>query len=118
MEPAELAKLMASSNGPTILSVAFAALYRQRHIAHAIAAGPASKPEGIALLEQAATALSKDQTIVIYCGCCPMPNCPNIRPAYQRLKQLGFARVRVLNIPTNLHTDWVAKGYPSEPPES
>jgi hypothetical protein len=43
-----------------------------------------------------------------------MEKCPNIRPAYRALKELGFTRVRVLNIPTNMHTDWYTKNYPSE----
>lgn len=118
MEPVELAKLLNDANAPKIFSVAFPVLYRQRHIAHAILAGPTSKPEGIALLEQGVAALAKDQPIVIYCGCCPMPKCPNIRPAWQRLKELGFTKVRVLDIPANLHTNWVSKGYPSEPAAS
>jgi hypothetical protein len=29
------------------------------------------------------------------------------------LKELGFEHVSVLHLPTNLHTDWVAKGYPT-----
>jgi hypothetical protein len=53
---------------------------------------------------------------VIYCGCCPMLKCPNIRPAYSTLKELGFTHIRVLSLPTNLHTDWVSKDYPSDPP--
>jgi hypothetical protein len=28
---------------------------------------------------------------------------------------MGFTRVRVLEIPTNMYTDWYAKNYPSEP---
>lgn len=115
MEPAELASILKQGNSPKILSVAFPVLYRQRHIAGAVLAGPASKPEGLALLEKAAAGMAKDQPVVIYCGCCPMPNCPNIRPAYKRLTELGFTKVKVLDIPTNLHADWVSKGYPSEP---
>jgi hypothetical protein len=91
-------------------------LYRGRHIAHAINAGPASKPEGIEALKKAVAGLAKDADIVIYCGCCPMLECPNIRPAYRTLKELGFTHVRVLSLPTNLHTDSVGKDYPSEPP--
>jgi hypothetical protein len=43
-----------------------------------------------------------------------MEKCPNIRPAYQTLKELGFSHVRVLNLHTNFHVDWSAKGYPVE----
>jgi len=115
LQPAALAQTLQSGKAPIILSVAFPVLYRGRHIEHAINAGPASKPEGIDALKKAVAGLAKDADIVIYCGCCPMVKCPNIRPAYRTLKELGFTRVRVLSLPTNLHTDWVSKDYPSEP---
>lgn len=43
-----------------------------------------------------------------------MDRCPNMRPAFRMLKEMGFAKVRALNLPTNFHTDWSAKGYPVE----
>jgi hypothetical protein len=33
---------------------------------------------------------------------------------YRLLKELGFERLGVLDLPTNFRTDWVAKGYPVE----
>jgi hypothetical protein len=86
-------------------------LYRQKHIPRAILAGPASKAEGIANLHTAVARVPKSDAIVIYCGCCPMKDCPNIRPAYRTLRELGFKNVRVLDLPTNFHADWVLKGY-------
>jgi hypothetical protein len=77
-------------------------------------AGPANKPEGITALRAAVKTLPHNSEIVIYCGCCPMKDCPNIRPAYRALKEMGFNHLRVLNLPTNFHTDWAAKGYPVE----
>ncbi|MBV8550946.1 MAG: rhodanese-like domain-containing protein [Acidobacteriaceae bacterium] len=116
MEPAALAQLLRTpQKPPVILAVAFPALYRQRHIAHAELAGPTSKPEGIAALKQAVAGLPQNAAVVIYCGCCPMGQCPNIRPAYRMLKDLGYTNLRVLNLPTNLHTDWTEKGFPVEP---
>lgn len=115
LEPAALAQALRSAKPPIVLSVAFPVLYRSKHIIHAIQAGPTSKPEGIELLKKAVAALPKNADIVIYCGCCPMTKCPNVRPAYRTLKQMGFTHVRVLDIPTNMHTDWYTKGYPSEP---
>jgi len=114
MEPAALAKALESRKPPVVLCTAFSVLYRNRHILHAVEAGPGYKPEGIALLKKAAAGLPKDADIVIYCGCCPMARCPNIRPAYQTLREMGFEHVRVLRIPTNMHDDWYTKGYPSE----
>lgn len=118
LQPAELAKAIESGHAPIILSAAFPVLYRGKHIVHAINAGPTSKPEGIDALKNAVANLPKDADLVIYCGCCPMVKCPNIRPAYRTLKELGFTHVRVLSLETNLHEDWVAKGYPSEGPAS
>jgi hypothetical protein len=114
LQPAELARVIQSGKAPIVLSVAFPVLYRGKHILHAINAGPTSKPEGIEALKMAVAKLPKDSDLVIYCGCCPMVKCPNIRPAYRTLKELGFTQVRVLSLPTNLHDDWVSKDYPSE----
>jgi len=114
VEPAAFAQMLEAGKSPMIISVAFPVLYRAKHIVHAVDAGPASKPEGIEALKKAVANLPKDADIVIYCGCCPMEKCPNIRPAYRTLKDLGFMRVRVLDIATNMHTDWYSKGYPSE----
>ncbi len=116
LEPAALAETLRSpsAKAPVIVCVAFPVLYRSKHIVHAIYAGSGSKPEGIDALKKAVAGLAKDSDIVIYCGCCPMEKCPNIRPAYRALKDMGFAHVRVLDIPTNMHTDWYSKDYPSE----
>jgi rhodanese-related sulfurtransferase len=115
MEPSNLAALLNSSaTRPAIICVAFPVLYRQKHIIHAEFAGPGSKPEGLEELKVAASKLDRNSEIVLYCGCCPMVRCPNVKPAYRQLKNAGFKKVRVLNIPENFHADWVAKGYPVE----
>jgi thiosulfate/3-mercaptopyruvate sulfurtransferase len=115
IEPADLAKMLnAQEKTLQIICVTFPVLYRQKHVPHAQFAGPANKSEGIAALRAAIKTLQRNVEIVIYCGCCPMKNCPNIRPAYRILKEMGFSNLRVLNLPTNFHTDWVAKGYPVE----
>jgi thiosulfate/3-mercaptopyruvate sulfurtransferase len=115
LETDALAQAIQSANPPVVVAVPFAVLYRSKHILHAIDGGAGSKPEGIETLKKAVASLSKDADIVVYCGCCPMVKCPNIRPAYRTLKEMGFTHVRVLNIPTNMHTDWYSKNYPSEP---
>lgn len=116
LDPAALAKVLASPSSPQpkIFCVAFPVLYRQRHILHAEFAGPTAKPEGLNMLRQAVGALPKASEIVLYCGCCPMDRCPNVRPAYRMLKEMGFSKVRVLKLDTNFHTDWSSKGYPVE----
>jgi hypothetical protein len=114
LDPASLAQEIQSTKPPAIVCVAFTVLYRSKHILHALGAGPGSTAEGLAALKQAVVKLPKDADIVIYCGCCPMVKCPNIRPAYTTLKEMGFTHIRVLNIATNMHTDWYEKNYPSE----
>ena len=114
LQPADLAASLKAGKYPAIYSVAFPVLYRSKHLPNAVDAGPGSKPEGIAALKKDVAALPKDAEIVIYCGCCPMVRCPNIRPAYLALKEMGFTNIKVLNIPENMHTDWYSKGYPFE----
>ena len=101
---------------PAIFETSFPVLYRNRHIPGAIFAGPGARQEGLDLLKQAVAKLPREREIVIYCGCCPMRQCPNIRPAFRLLQQLGFRNTRVLVIPTNLAKDWIDKGYPIERP--
>jgi thiosulfate/3-mercaptopyruvate sulfurtransferase len=115
LEPAALVKELQSGKAPTVLCVAFPVLYNSKHIVHAVFAGPGSKPEGLEALKKVAETLPRDADLVIYCGCCPMATkCPNIRPAYRTLKEMGFTHIRVLDIPTNMQTDWYSKDYPSE----
>src|SRR5450432_882322 len=116
MDPAALANILKSPDGkmPPVICVAFPVLYKTRHIEHATFAGPGSKGEGIEALKKTVAGLDKGADIVLYCGCCPMDHCPNLRPAFRALAELGYTKVRVLNIPTNMHTDWSSKGYPTE----
>ena len=114
IEPSALAKALGSSAPPYVLCVSDSVSYRPRHIAHAIFAGPGATPDGIAMVKAAASALSKEDPVVIYCGCCPMNKCPNVRPAYTALKQLGFTHVRVLDVMTNFESEWYRMGYPAE----
>ena len=72
-------------------------------------AGPAAKPEGLELFRHKAKELPRSAGVIIYCGCCPFAQCPNIRPAYRTLHKMGFPRVRVVDIPTNFHTDWLQR---------
>jgi rhodanese-related sulfurtransferase len=105
---------LASNTGPAlVVHVGFPALYHGAHITGSLYAGPASKPEGIEALKKAVEHEPRDREIVLYCGCCPWDHCPNIRPAFAALKEMGFTKVRVLEIPTNLKTDWVDHGYPT-----
>jgi hypothetical protein len=96
---------------PTVLFVGFPVMYRSMHIPGGILAGPCSKPEGLEALKKAALHLPRNREIILYCGCCPLAKCPNVKPAYTALREMGFSRIRVLELDTNFHTDWAAKGY-------
>jgi hypothetical protein len=50
--------------------------------------------------------------VVLYCGCCPLVKCPNLRPAFTAFEDMGIGRLRVLLLPTSFHVDWAEKGYP------
>jgi len=114
ISPAELAKRVTGpkSARPIVLQVGFKILYDGAHIPGAIYAGPASEPGGIERLKAIAEKLPRNREIVIYCGCCPWEKCPNVRPAYEELRKMGFTRVVALLIPQDFAHDWVAKGYP------
>jgi thiosulfate/3-mercaptopyruvate sulfurtransferase len=115
MQPAALAARLSSiQTKPKILYVGFPILYRSKHIPGAELAGPASKPEGLDLLKQRAAKIPRDQELVIYCGCCPWDRCPNVRPAFRLLREMGFTRLKLMIVPTNMSTDWIGKGYPVE----
>jgi len=115
--PAAFAGELASTSGtdkPVIVCTAPPFLYRAGRIPGAILHGPASSPDGLNSLTTWAQTLPRSTNLVIYCGCCPLRDCPNLRPAYTALKGLGFTRVRVLLLPDNFKTDWVDRGYPVE----
>ena len=116
IQPHVLAARIAGGTAPKprILYVGFPILYHTAHITGAELAGPASKPDGLELLKQAAAKLPRDQDLIIYCGCCPWDHCPNVRPAFRLLHEMGFTRLKLMTIPTNLSTDWITKGYPTE----
>jgi hypothetical protein len=115
LTPKQVADMLARHHPKLkIVYVGFPMLYRAAHIPGAIPAGPASKPDGLEKLTAAVRAFPADSEVVLYCGCCPLKQCPNIRPAYQQLHGMKSSNLRVLVIETNLHTDWIQKGYPVE----
>jgi thiosulfate/3-mercaptopyruvate sulfurtransferase len=116
IQPEQLVKALSAAKGqkPLVFCVGFPVLFQGGHIVGAKFAGPACKPQGIQALKRAAQGLPRDKQIVVYCGCCPWKRCPNIRPAFAILHDLGFTNVKVLSIPTNFREDWVDKGFPIE----
>jgi thiosulfate/3-mercaptopyruvate sulfurtransferase len=115
IQPKELAAQISSTQSkPVIIQVGPNVLYRSKHIPGSLYGGPAGKPEGLEVLKEAAGKLSRDRELVIYCGCCPWDRCPNIKPAMELLKEMGFTRVKAMYSATNFKTDWIDQGYPVE----
>jgi thiosulfate/3-mercaptopyruvate sulfurtransferase len=115
VDAAALAKELADSkpaNQPKIVCVGFHTLYNGAHIADASFHGPASTPQGLDDLKNWAKPLPRSANVVIYCGCCPLAHCPNVRPAFTALRDMGFTHLRVLILPHDFATDWVGPGYP------
>ena len=78
----ELARALADSTTahPVLVHVGFAPLYRSGHIPESRYAGPGSKTEGLSALERTLKEVPADRRVVLYCGCCPWTDCPNVRP--------------------------------------
>ena len=114
VQPEDLVNTLKSAKGPKplVIQVGFRVLYVQAHIPGSEYTGPASSAEGIRQLRKRVEALPRTQSIVLYCGCCPWDKCPNVNPAYNELRAMGFTNVRVLYIADNFGKDWVDKGYP------
>jgi len=113
IQPAALAKqLQGSGNKPLLLQVGFETLYAQGHIPGSKYCGPARDSNGIARLKTCLAGVAHSRAIVLYCGCCPWQECPNIRPAFKAVKAMGFTNVRVVHIADNFGRDWASKGYP------
>lgn len=114
IEPKDLAAIR-PDQAPAILYVGPNVLYRSKHIPGSVFAGPGNTAAGIELLKAAADKLPRTRDIVIYCGCCPWERCPNIKPAAEALRGMGFTRVKALNLPTGFKVDWIDHGLPVEP---
>ena len=117
IQPADLPPLLApgsTEKPPVVLQVGSRIFYTEAHIRGSIYAGAGSQPSGLALLQKTVASVPKDKFIVLYCGCCPWNRCPNIAPAFDRLRTLGYTNVKVLYIPNNFRDDWVSKGYPTD----
>jgi thiosulfate/3-mercaptopyruvate sulfurtransferase len=115
IQPKDLAaRLTAKEAKPVIYYVGPNVLYRSKHIPGALYAGPGGKSEGLTMLKEAVQKMPRDGELVIYCGCCPWNRCPNISPAIEMLKQMGFTHVKAMYSPTNFKTDWIDQGFPVE----
>jgi len=89
-----------------------ATLHKQHRIPGSRYIGEAGTSAGYAALLAALRALPAHAEVVLYCGCCPTTHCPNVHPADRALLEAGADRGAVLDLPTNLRTDWIDKAFP------
>jgi thiosulfate/3-mercaptopyruvate sulfurtransferase len=110
LAPAELAGTIREGKAlPILFSVGPGAL-----IPHSQAMGMVREKDNLEKFKKELSGLPKDARIIIYCGCCPFEHCPNVRPAIALLKEMKFSNYQLLDLPHNLKTDWIDKGYPME----
>ena len=108
IEPAALAQtLQSNKNIPLIYCVGPGVV-----IPHSIDIGMTGDKNNLQKLKESLSKVPRSANIVIYCGCCPFEHCPNVRPAIGLLKEMKFTNYHLLNLPHNIKTDWIAKGYP------
>jgi hypothetical protein len=109
LNPSELAK---NINNPQTHQHLVLCVGPAATIKNSIEIGATRDKENLDKLKQQLKSTSKDETIVLYCGCCPFDKCPNIRPAFNLLNQMQFKNHKLLNLPHNLKVDWIDHGYP------
>lgn len=109
MEAGELNYNISEKKAPVIFNIGSV-----EDIKGAIHIGSVNEPANLEKLKSTVASRSKNTEMVIYCGCCPFGKCPNVRPAYNALKQMGYTNIRVLNLYVNLRNNWTAEGYPLE----
>jgi hypothetical protein len=115
ISPEDVVKLLApeTKEKPLIIQVGSHVLYTQAHIPGSEYIGPASTDAGLQHLRDSLQSLPRSTFIILYCGCCPWSHCPNVEPADDALRIMGFSNVKVMYIAENFGTNWVSKGYPT-----
>lgn len=109
-EPADLAVVLKENKEvPVIFSVGPGAV-----IPNSINIGMVKEADNLTKFKELVSKLPKESNILIYCGCCPFERCPNVRPAIAVLQNLKFTNYHLLDLPHNIKTDWIDKGYPTE----
>lgn len=109
MQPEKLAAIMNDSVAAKPLIINMGPV---NSIKGAIKTGPAKEKENLKDLKKLLSKEDRKRMIVIYCGCCPFKDCPNIRPAFSLLTEMKFTNHKLLNLPRNLKVDWINHGYP------
>lgn len=110
MQPGELVNIISGNTD----SIKIFSVGPFTTIPHSIHIGMADDKDNIVKFKEQLKQLDTNSRIVIYCGCCPFEKCPNVRPALNVLKEMGFTNYYLLNLPHNIKIDWMEKGYPQE----
>jgi hypothetical protein len=111
LEPAALASILKNPKAqqPVVYNIGPLA-----DIKGAVNIGSTANKAAMDKLKKSLSGVAKDKMVVIYCGCCPFRNCPNIRPAFNLLKEMGYKNPKLLNLKQNLKVDWTDYGYPMD----
>jgi hypothetical protein len=109
LEPATLASSITKGETKNLLILSVGP---DATIKGSVEMSPAHEPANLKKLESYLKNVAKDKEVVIYCGCCPFERCPNIRPAFKLLKEMGFKNAKLLNLQKNIKADWLDKNYP------
>jgi thiosulfate/3-mercaptopyruvate sulfurtransferase len=114
IQPEDLVRILQTSgkDKPLMIQVGSHVLFTQAHIPGSEYVGPASTDNGLQQLRKRVASLPRTKIIILYCGCCPWSHCPNVKPADDALRTLGFTNVKVLYIAENFGANWVDQGYP------
>ena len=107
MLPSELAAKINSNSNPTVICVGPAGL-----IKGSVETGAAHESASLEKLKTLLSGMDRNKEVIIYCGCCPFKNCPNVRPAFNLLLSMHFTHPRLLDLPHNVRVDWIEHGYP------
>ncbi|MEO8765887.1 MAG: rhodanese-like domain-containing protein [Ginsengibacter sp.] len=108
IQPAGLAAILKTNKDlPVIFNIGPGAI-----IPGSVNIGMVKDEKNLAKFKEAISKIAKTAQIVIYCGCCPYDHCPNVRPAIALLQDMEFTNYHLLDLPHNIKTDWIAKGYP------
>ena len=112
--PALVADKLAKGEPLAILYVGPDTLFRRGRLPGARNIGEAGENDGVAALRAELDRTPLDTEVVLYCGCCAVRVCPNVRPADAVIAKSGRRNVWLLDLPTNLRTDWTDRGFPLE----
>ncbi len=108
--PSDLAATLKSNkNVPIMFSIGPGAI-----IPNSIDIGMVKDEKNMDKFREQISKLPKTANILIYCGCCPYEHCPDVRPAIALLKNMKFTNYHLLDLPQNIKTDWISKGYPTK----